>query len=655
MAEMKPFSEGSSTSNTGSGLNIKSSRSKSKFAKYNDLHDDYSSLIASLRDVRKEITETAKELATISDKESEEAKKKKERLDKLKEAEQELAKEAEKTGNKLQKSAADLVEGVGRVVSQVLGSVTEQSKKAINDLVSSQESMAYNLQGSKDSLGEIIERFQNTFNATGFVKQSEVYKNLTDLVQSGIIYNSESRAYLATIADDLGMSFNVKDQALTRLINIQREDLTSNRMAIQASLKTFLNQNYQTSQYIKEGFSSVSSALIDTQAWMTKEGASQFESVVQQWLGSMSSVGVSTNTVNEIATALNQLGSGNISGLAGSRMGNLMFLGAQSGSVDISDVLNNGLSAADANKLLSGITTYLQGVATNESNVVKSAFTDMLGIGMADLRAIANMPTNFNKQGIISDDIGTLLDKLTPYSRTAFFGNESGLIPITTMINNIMENMTYGRGLDVGNDTIKYLTYEMIKSTSDVAGTVLDGISTTLGFMGSGVTTALSTVAKIAPDLMLSGLGGGLISPDIIKAIVNGVDSGRLSAKGIFDKLNNTSGMTSLSNGDLTGMIRTTGLSDSGSIIINNAGSDDYTNMASTTATREKKKIDDQVVEKGVTVAEIQDQTVLTQLGYLNSIDSNILQIYNFLVDKLSATPIRSASTTGDISDNYSA
>ena len=48
---------------------------------------------------------------------------------------------------------------------------------------------------------------------------------------------------------------------------------------------------------------------------MTNEATIQFEYIVQRWLGSLSSVGLSDSAVTNLATAIGHLGSGNIAGL----------------------------------------------------------------------------------------------------------------------------------------------------------------------------------------------------------------------------------------------------------------------------------------------------------------------------------------------------
>ena len=152
----------------------------------------------------------------------------------------------------------------------------------MKEFISSQESMAYNLNGTSRSLSDVTSTLSNAIGTTGIVQQKKVYENLTALVRQGIVNNAEQRAYLQTLSDDLGMIFDVNNGALTRLIRLQNADLTSHRMAIQASLKEFLNQNYRTSEYIHEGFQQVSESLLEAQSLMSATNAVGLESTIQK-------------------------------------------------------------------------------------------------------------------------------------------------------------------------------------------------------------------------------------------------------------------------------------------------------------------------------------------------------------------------------------
>jgi hypothetical protein len=176
--------------------------------------------------------------------------------------------------------------------------------------------MSYGLIGTGKQLSSVTDNIQKSFAMSSIVKQENVYSNVQSLLEEGIVYNVEQRAFLATIANDMGAIFDPKRGSFTRLINLQRVDTSANRLALEHSLKEFLNRNYENSEYIKQSFQQVSDSLIEAQSLMNAQARMELESVVQKWLGSLTSVGLSSSTAQSIATALGQLGSGNINALS---------------------------------------------------------------------------------------------------------------------------------------------------------------------------------------------------------------------------------------------------------------------------------------------------------------------------------------------------
>jgi hypothetical protein len=141
--------------------------------------------------------------------------------------------------------------------------------------------MSAHLVGTGYSLASITDNLHNALSTSNLVRQEAVYKNLQKLLTEGIVNNSEQRAFLQTISDDLGMVFDATNGSLTRLIRIQQQDLSANRLAIEYSLQEFLNQNYQTSEYIRNGYTNVSNAILEAQSLMNANQAVQLETAIQ--------------------------------------------------------------------------------------------------------------------------------------------------------------------------------------------------------------------------------------------------------------------------------------------------------------------------------------------------------------------------------------
>ena len=174
------------------------------------------------------------------------------------------------------------LEKLNNTVKSTVGSLTNAIDKSLSSYIAAQQSMTAHLQGSSNDLTAITNRLQRTLSASNIVKQQDVYTNLSKLVDQGIVYNVEQRAFLQTLGADIHATFNAQDGALLRLIRIQNQDLSSNRLAIEYSLQTFLNTNYQTSEYIRESFQSVSKSLLSAQvALQNSTKAMELEAAVQ--------------------------------------------------------------------------------------------------------------------------------------------------------------------------------------------------------------------------------------------------------------------------------------------------------------------------------------------------------------------------------------
>ena len=391
-------------------------------------------------------------------------------------AEDRINEEKKKVEKENAKAWATTITSVGSKLKGTLEST-------MNDFVRVQESMAYNLNGTDRSLREVSNTLNRAIQGTGVVKQQEVYNNLTKLITNGIVFNAEQRAYLQTLSNDLGMVFDVSNGSLTRLINLQRKDLSSNRMAIEYSLKEFLNQNYQTSQYIKEGFEGVSQALIEAQSLMASDTAMELEAVLQQWMGSLSSVGMSSSTIQNLATAIGQLGAGDISGLSSNNMQNLLVMGASLAGQSYADLLTNGLTASTANDLMQGIVSYIAGMANNTSNVVKSEYGRIFGLSVSDIVA-ASQVGNVTENGFINDNIYNLLGDMSDY------------LYLPTQIDNMLANLMYNWATTVASSELNYSIYKISDLIGQATSALVGGTTVNLGFLGNGVSTDLGTIAS---------------------------------------------------------------------------------------------------------------------------------------------------------------
>ena len=462
-------------------------------------------------------------------------------------------------------------------------------EKQLNKFVNEQEAFRYSLIGSGRDAKDIVGQLNDALTGQGVVKQQEVYKNLTELTTRGILYNVEQRAYLQTIAEDLALGFEVRDKNLTRLINLQREDLTANRMAIQSSLKEFLNQNYETSQYIKEGFKTVSDNLLEAQALMTSNSAMELEINVQKWLGSLSSVGLSDTAVGNLASAIGQLGSGNISQLSDSSMQNLLVLSAARQGLSYGELLEQGVSGEAADKLIAGIVELLSDMGKSSSNVVKSEYARIFGVSVSDLVSASQVGNVSELEGITTD-ISSLLNRMNDF---VFSGQ---------LVGNMVENAMFGFISDFASDQDKYNTYY----ASKLVGGILDGLGIgNFKILGQGFNVGqFLPYATLLPSLLntigdvFSGFGSSAM--DLLTPKGKALDrfGANSSANITFNKLaknfltdkTDEDGNPILrsqyikSEGLTTGFTRITGLQTSGATIIAPSNISDIVKGAKTSA-----------------------------------------------------------------------
>ena len=161
---------------------------------------------------------------------------------------------------------------------------------------------------------------------------------------------------------------------------------------MEAYLTKFLNNMYSDTSYLNDLYDSVSAAIIDANSQMTRDQSVAFEYAIQKWLGSLASLGMSESAITNIATGINYLATGNVGALSSNQgLQTLLAMSASRAGISYGSILNQGLTAEETNDLLESMVKYLQEIARNQSNVVKSAYGGMFGLSLADLRAISSL------------------------------------------------------------------------------------------------------------------------------------------------------------------------------------------------------------------------------------------------------------------------
>ena len=232
-----------------------------------------------------------------------------------------------------------------------------------------------------------------------YIKQSDIVNKVKELVNSGISFDVEQRAFLATISDKIATTFNANDSTLRRLIRLQQQDSTAARLGMESAMNAFLNNMYENTEYLGSLSSSVRGQLEEAQALMSTKQAVELEFQVQKWLGSMYSVGVSDSAVSKLATAIGQLASGDISGITSGGANNLLIMAANEAGISLEGILKNGLDASQTNILLQTMVNYLANIynETKGSKVLQQQFANIYNLSASDLKAVTNLANDNNQ------------------------------------------------------------------------------------------------------------------------------------------------------------------------------------------------------------------------------------------------------------------
>ena len=118
---------------------------------------------------------------------------------------------------------------------------------------------------------------RNVAGVSPLIKQESVVSNLEKLVGQGISFDVEQRAFLETIKDKIATTFEAADGTLLRLVRIQQQDTTAARLGMESALTSFLNNMYETTEYMQSVAKSVRNSLQEAEALMGSKSAAAFE------------------------------------------------------------------------------------------------------------------------------------------------------------------------------------------------------------------------------------------------------------------------------------------------------------------------------------------------------------------------------------------
>lgn len=364
------------------------------------------------------------------------------------------------------------------------------------------------IQGAGKNFSSMENLMTTAVGVQPYIKNQSMVENLAVLVDKGIAYNVELRSFIQTVKDNIATTFDATNGTLMRLIRIQQSDSTAARLGLEANLTRYFNAMYQSTEYLSDSFDAVSDALIEASSTMSNDRAIQFEYQVQKWLGSLYSVGVSSQAVSGIAQALGQLGSGNVSALSGSNFQNLLVMAAARAGLSYGELLTGGLDADTTNALLQSIVEYLKEIAGDTNHVVKSELGRVFGMSVSDLQSALNLSTetisSISGRGMnYGSSIAELLLQMTMLP---------GRMSIATMMDNMWSNLEWGLASNIASSPALYSIWKVTDMIQKYTG----GINVPSVFaMGNGfnLNTTIENLVKLGVVGVSSlGMIGDLIS-----------------------------------------------------------------------------------------------------------------------------------------------
>ena len=394
---------------------------------------------------------------------------------------------------------ADIAKAIGDVVMSGINKLSAFTDNAVTEAVNAfsqhQAAISARLQGSyldstEGAFREIASYVDTNIGTNVLVSQKQLLGDIRRLTDSGIAFNLEERAVLSNLADKMVTTFDALDTNLTRLIRLQNADLTAAQLGAESFLTQLLNSQFQDTSYLNSMYDSVMGSLMEANSQMTSEMAVAFDSVVQKWLGSMYSVGMSESAVNSIAQGIGYLASGNVSALSSnSGLQTLLVSAANLGGLSYADMLNRGMSMDETNRLLESVVKYLQSIDDNtDTNVTRSAMTSILGLSVSDLRAIRNLDSGV---------IGSLSGLTNNQTLNNFLGYTKQQLELvntrmtaTQMIDNYMDNLKLSIGSGLAQDTTAYLQYRTTQMVTNIVSNMAGGLAgSILKTLGGGIST----------------------------------------------------------------------------------------------------------------------------------------------------------------------
>jgi hypothetical protein len=380
---------------------------------------------------------------------------------------------------------------------------------------------------------------------------------------------------------------------------------------MEAALNEFLNNMYETTEYMEGLAKTVKGSLEEAMSLMTGENALSFEYQIQKWLGSLSSVGMSDGSVQGLAGVLGQIAAGKIEGITGGGQGNLVIMAANQAGVNMSDILSNGLDQDTTNTLMNSMVDYLAKIYNDAGNskVIQQQIASVYGLSASDLKAAVNLSSQ--RQAVANDglDYNGAMARLRDMAGSMWQRTSAG-----ELLSNMWQNFQYSLAAGTAANPAAYAMFKIGGLLENVAGDALNfslplayGTGSTMVFDIPNLLRAGGMATGIMGGIgaMLGGGGGGLTGNSILRGI------------GLKDN-----GIATVTRGNGAGLSTAGGatVSESGTMA-SNSNSDDMMSKTMTDKTDETKSDTATAVdESDETKLSDVDAHIETIIGILRSI-----------------------------------
>ncbi len=413
--------------------------------------------------------------------------------------------------------------GMMNSAKKLFDNLTQEFNSIMSEYAKYQIGINTRLQGTEKTFSGMSEMIKNNIGITPYVKTQSMFENLNKLTELGIVYNLEQRAFLESIADNISTTFDATNSTLLRLVKLQQSDSTAARLGLETSVTQFLNRMYEDSSYLNNNFDTVAGALIEATSQMSNTATIQFEYIVQKWLGSLSSVGLSDSTVSSLAQAIGYLGSGNISGLEsmGGMRNLLVMASSRSGNLNYADMLAQGLDSSQTNELLKSVVEYIQEIASTNNKVVQSQYASLFGITLSDMTAAKNLRTSLDDIANSTLNYAGAINELT--SSMSSIGSR---MSVATMMDNVWSNLQYGLATNIADNPMLFALWKVTDMIQGLTGGINIPFITAVG-TGVDVNTTVENIMKLG----LVGVSTLGMMGDLISGIGNTFDPSKMLTK----------------------------------------------------------------------------------------------------------------------------